>query len=185
VDLAEHHWVLLLDADEAINEALQTELLQLKQTTLIQPGYRLMRREWLAWKTPIEKHGRWQHRWVKRTDHLRLFDRRIVHLSDHPVHAAPFSTLPTPALKNDLLHWGDAPFSYRRDKARRYAKMQAQPMIHKAAWMIYTKCLFAPIWAFIQDYWIRRGFMNPALGLVAALHSGYASYLKYKDQLKR
>lgn len=180
VDLAKHDWVLLLDADEELSEALQAEILTL-ENRLEPPGYRLQRREWLAWKTPIEQHGRWQHPWVKKTDHLRLFDRRIAQLSEHPVHAAPHSKQPALLLKNDLLHWGDAPFQHRREKARQYARLGAGI---GSRWQAVIKLPFAPLWAFFQDYFLRRGFMNPWLGLAAAMHSAYASFLKYWYRLK-
>ncbi len=181
VDSATHDWILLLDADEALSPALQAEISALKLHFLEAPGYRLRRREWLAWKSPIEKHGRWQHPWVKLTDHLRLFDRRVVKLSQHPVHAAPFTHLPAPILKNDLYHWGDAPFSRRRIKARAYASHYSS---QKGNWKPVWKLLLAPVWAFFQDYLLRRGFMNPVLGFTAALHSAYACYLKYRNQLR-
>ncbi len=181
VDLAGYDWILLLDADEALSSALQTELLMLKQNHLTGTGYRLRRREWLAWKSPIEQHGKWQHDWVKLTDHLRLFDRRLVTLSRHPIHAAPSSFSATPLLNNVLLHWGDAPFSYRRSKARRYAELDDR---HASPWRAYPRLLLAPVWAFVQDYFLRRGFMNPVLGLAAAAHSAYATFLKYRHKLK-
>lgn len=179
VNMAKHDWVLLLDADEALSESLQAEILMLKsqlQAPGYPPGYRLSRCEWLAWREPIEQNGAWQHPWVKRTDHLRLFDRRVVRLSDHPVHAAPLCETPTPILKHDLLHWGDAPFRHRREKARHYARLAANS---GSRWLAIPKLILAPLWAFIQDYFLRRGFMNPLLGLAAAGHSAYASFLKY------
>lgn len=181
VDLAENDWVLLLDADEALSDTLQTELLSIKPV-LQSPGYRLRRREWLAWKKPILRHGRWQNAWVKRTDHLRLFDRHAARLSQHPVHAAPVTDQNAPLLQYDLLHWGDAPFQHRRQKARRYAELGMEQGSRLSA---VLKLLPAPIWAFIQDYFLRRGFMNPLLGLMAALHSAYASWLKYWYRVKR
>ncbi len=185
VDLAKHDWILLLDADEALSHQLQTEIQLIKpqlQPQLRLPGFRLRRREWLAWREPIERYGRWQHCQVKRTDHLRLFDRRVVKLSDHPVHAAPVSHSPTPLLKHDLLHWGDAPFHHRQEKARRYAELGAHI---GSRWFAMPKLILAPAWAFVQDYFLRRGFLNPLLGLVAASHSAYASFLKYWWRIKR
>ncbi len=181
VDLAQHDWVLLLDADEALSAALQQEIRTLKQQGFSGPGYRFGRREWLAWREPVSRHGRWQHPWVRLTDHLRLFDRRLVRLSEHPVHAAPATSLATPLLKYPLLHWGDAPFRRRREKARRYAELSA---LSTTSWRAYPKLLLAPPWALLQDYILRRGCMNPWLGLMAAGHSAYASFLKYWYRLR-
>ena len=126
VDLALHDWILLLDADEALSAAAQTEIAALRDQQQLQgPGYRLRRREWLAWREPIEQHGRWQGALVRLTDHLRLFDRRQVRLSAHPVHAAPVATKRTPLLRHELLHWGDAPFARRLEKQQRYAQLLA------------------------------------------------------------
>ena len=174
--LASNDWILLLDADEALSAALQEEIAALKSSGFKAPGYRLRRREWLANKKPITEHGRWQHRWVKLTDHLRLFHRQQIEFTSHPVHAAPYSSAATELLQADLLHWGDAPFSRRLEKAYRYASLYSVTKSRNT----WIKPYFAPVWAFIQDFFIRRYFFDSYLGFHAAKCSFWSSYWKYK-----
>jgi len=176
VDLALHDWVLLLDADEALSAEAQAEIAALRDQQQLQAaGYRLRRREWLVWREPIEQHGRWQGALVRLTDHLRLFDRRQVRLSAHPVHAAPVATKRTPLLRHELLHWGDAPFARRLAKQHRYARMlAAQQTIRPAAW----RRLASPTAALLRDLFLRRYLLDGPLGWRAAWCSLQCSRIK-------
>lgn len=184
IALAAHDWVLLLDADEALSPALLEHLKKLKKAGFNGAGYRLRRREWLARKTPLESHGRWQRRGVKLTDHLRLFARNQIRFSDHPVHAAPLSHQPTPLLSPELLHWGDAPFSRRRQKARDYATLNARHGKNNPTVWLHVKQWLSPAWAFLQDYFLRRYYLDGLLGLEAAYCSAYARWMHYRALLK-
>lgn len=179
VSLASNDWVLLLDADEALSETLNAELLVLKKTGFSGAGYRLKRREWLSAKTPVEQYGRWQRHGVRLTDHLRLFNRREIHFTSHVVHAAPKANVNTPVLNSDLLHWGDAPFDHRLKKARHYAEvMNARSALPAASWFKKT---LSPFWAFFQDYILRRYFLDGYLGFKAAQCSFLQAYWKYHN----
>ena len=179
ITLANSDWVLLLDADEALSTKLQEEIIHLKKIGFSGIGYRFKRREWLANKRPIERYGRWQRPGVKLTDHLRLFNRQEISFTQHPIHAAPIAEKHTPLLKHDLLHWGDAPFSNRLNKARRYADIikQTQTCSSKSS---LKRCL-SPGWAFVQDYFLRRYFLDGYFGFKAAVCSFWQTYWKYHN----
>jgi len=176
VDLASHDWILLMDADEALSIPAQSEITVMRDAHQLDgAGYRLRRREWLAWREPSEQHGRWQGPLVRLTDHLRLFDRRQVRLSAHPVHAAPVAATPTPLLRHELLHWGDAPFSRRLAKQQRYARMlTAQQTIRSPAW----RRLASPAAALLRDLILRRYLLDGPLGWRAAWCSAQCSWIK-------
>ncbi|MBU1189128.1 MAG: glycosyltransferase family 2 protein [Gammaproteobacteria bacterium] len=176
VDLASHDWILLMDADEALSVPAQGEIAAMRDAQQLQgAGYRLRRREWLAWREPIAQHGRWQGPLVRLTDHLRLFDRRQVRLSNHPIHAAPTAAVGTPLLRHELLHWGDAPFARRLAKQQGYARMLAQQQPHRAAaW----RQLASPAAALLRDLLLRRYLLDGPLGWRAAWCSMQCSRLK-------
>jgi len=183
VDLALHDWILLLDADEALTAPAQAEISALRdQQQLNAAGYRLRRREWLAWKEPIEQHGRWQGPLVRLTDHLRLFDRRLVRLSQHPVHAAPKAAAATPLLRHELLHWGDAPFARRLAKQRHYAQMLAVDGQQRRHCTTALKRALSPGMALLRDLVLRRNLLDGPLGWRAAWCSAQASSIKAKAQ---
>lgn len=183
VDLALHDWILLLDADEALSVAAQAEIAAMRDAQrLAGAGYRLRRREWLAWREPIAQHGRWQGKLVRLTDHLRLFDRRQVRLSEHPVHAAPVAAGATPLLQHELLHWGDAPFARRLAKQQRYAQLLAA---HAAHSMSTSKRLLAPAAALLRDLLLRRYLLDGALGWRAAWCSAQCSWIKANSQQRK
>ena len=170
VSLASHDWILLLDADEALDDDLAAAIRAQATDGLRAPGYRLLRREWLYW--------RWQHRWSRCTDHLRLFDRRRIDWSQSPVHAAPRSAVRTPALRGRLLHWGDSPMAHRIAKLNRYTSLSMEATAPSP-----VRCLLgvglAPAAAFVHDYLLRLGFLSGAAGFCAAGYSAFNAFAKY------
>jgi len=49
------------------------------------------------------------------------------------------------------------------------------------------KIIFSPLWAFINGYFLRLGFIEGYIGFVIAVHTAQQSYLKYQKlrQLQR
>ena len=172
IDLAATDWVLLLDADEALSPELAAEINALMQTAPAHPAYRLPRAEWLFW--------RWPHRWTRLTDHLRLFDRRVVHFDEHPVHAAPKTDRTTGRLDHRLLHYGEKDLSTRIDKLNRYARDAAAWQSHRMGRASpYLKLFAAPPAAFLRDYFYRRHIVNGLAGLLTSACSAIAAFLRY------
>ena len=175
VSLATHDWVLLLDADEALDERLAASIRAHSTAVLRAPGYRLRRREWLYW--------RWQHRWSRCTDHLRLFDRHVIQWSANPVHAAPRSDKATPVLEGRLLHWGDSPMTHRIAKLNRYTSLTAQASRVSPVRTV-TGLVLAPPAAFARDYLLRLGCLSGAAGFCAAGYSAFNAFAKYAKRLE-
>ena len=74
ISMAKNDWVLLLDADEELSLALAEEIKTLMNSGPTVSGYRLLRAEWLGW--------RWPSPGTRLTDHLRLFDRRMMKMGN-------------------------------------------------------------------------------------------------------
>jgi len=175
VSLAAHDWIVLLDADEALDDRLSASIGKRAGEGLDPPGYRLRRREWLYW--------RWQHSWSRCTDHLRLFHRHRIDWSHSAVHAAPRSPTRTPVLAGRLLHWGDSPMTHRIGKLNRYTSITAA-----ATPLSPARCLsgliLAPPAAFARDYLLRLGFLSGAAGFCAAGYSAFNAFAKYAKRLE-
>lgn len=176
VDLASHDWVLLLDADEALSADLAEEIQQLINSTPKHKGYRLLREEWLYWQWPGSYTGL--------TDHLRLFNRRHMHMSEHPVHAAPRVTGKTPLLKHRLRHYGEKNLQARVDRINRYSSQAVDWKLQKKPSFLRLRLLLSPPVAFLREYIYRRQFLNGWAGYVTSRTAAFHAFLRYAKLLE-
>ncbi|MEJ8568736.1 glycosyltransferase family 2 protein [Elongatibacter sediminis] len=175
IGLARHDQVLLLDADEALSDELAAEINTLLQAATELPPCRLRREEWLYW--------RWPRAGTRLTDHLRLFDRRTVRMSDHPVHAAPRTDRPTRLLRGRLRHHGHADIGGQLRRIDVYtsgaAHWRAGP-----AWLEGLRMILAPPVAFLREYVWRRQFLNGWAGYIAARLAATHAFLRHARRLE-
>ena len=175
VDKAAHDWVLLLDADERLDEHARATI----ERELAAPradGYRLARREWLFW--------RWPHPGTRPNWHLRLFRRSRGALNDVPVHAAPEVRGRVIDLDAGFLHYGEPELAVRVEKINRYSSGMAE---HKRAGrpaLLGLRLLVYPSLAFLRFYVLQRYFLNGWAGYFAARSMAFYAFLKYAKVLE-
>src|SRR5665647_1529785 len=115
VQSARHDWVLCLDADERVSEALRASILAVLAAPAAQayamPRCNRFMGRWL-------RHGEGYPDWS-----LRLFDRRHARWSDDPVHEKVLADAPAARLEGDLLHDTAETLAGYLDKQNRYTSM--------------------------------------------------------------
>ncbi|MCF6225274.1 MAG: glycosyltransferase family 2 protein [Xanthomonadales bacterium] len=169
IELAEHDWVLLLDADEWLSQKLRERLQQWRQQPPSADAYRLQRREWLLWQ--------WQHKWSKPVTPIRLFDRRTSRMNSVPVHAALVCDGQVDTLKAALLHTGEADIHTKVEKINEYSSGQAE--WRGSRQFLRLRMLVYPGFAFWREYLLRRQFLNGWAGFIAARSAAFYAFLKY------
>jgi len=175
VDKAAHDWVLLLDADERLDEKARASI----ERELAAPradGYRLARREWLFW--------RWPHPATRPNWHLRLFRRSRGALNDVPVHAAPEVQGRVVDLDAEFLHFGEPELAVRVDKINRYSSGMAEHKRASRPSLLGLRLLFYPPLAFFRFYVLQRYFLNGWAGYLAARSMAFYAFLKYAKVLE-
>jgi len=181
IDLANHDWVLLLDADEAVDQPLAEAMRRVLQSPEGPNAYRLRREEWLYWQ--------WPRPGTRLTDHLRLFDRRFVRLGDHPVHAAPeliagASGRACPLLAGRLRHFGHAGLGGQIDRINHYTSASLEGPEQPAPRLPRTRMILSPPAAFIREYVFRRQFLNGWAGFIAARMAAWHAFLRHAKRLE-
>src|SRR4029078_6566662 len=122
VDAATHDWVLCLDADERVSDALAASIrAAFGGGAPASPAYAVARRNrflgrWLA-------HGEGYPDWT-----VRLFDRRRARWSDDVVHEHVVADGPVGRLEGDLLHASAESLDAYLAKQNRYSTLQAEAM---------------------------------------------------------
>jgi len=171
VSAAAHDWVLCLDADERISDALRAaivaEMRSPHASVYAMPRCNRFLERWL-------RHGEGYPDWC-----IRLFDRRKARWSDDPVHEKVVTSTLVQKLTGDLLHESAETLERYLDKQNRYTSLQAR-QLHAAgrrasAWHL----ALAPLARFIKFYLLRRGFLDGVPGLVHVCIGCMNSFNKY------
>jgi len=171
VGAAAHDWVLCLDADERVSEALREAILaELRAPrTAVYAMARCNRflGRWL-------RHGEGYPDWS-----VRLFDRRRAHWSDDAVHEKVIAAAPVHRLSGDLLHESAETLERYLDKQNRYTSLQAHTLHAEGRRAGAWHLVLPPLARFVKFYFLRRGFLDGVPGLVHVCIGCMNSFNKY------
>lgn len=171
IDKAQHRWVLLLDADEALTDAARPII----EAALERPresGFRLPRREQMFWT--FQHEGSWINA------HLRLFDRRCGAMNDVPVHATPEVTGAVRTLRGAiLLHYGEPEIRTKVDKINAYSSGLVVDKLRRGQRFLGLRMLLYPPVFFLRQYFFKRYFLSGWAGFISAATGAFYVFLKY------
>lgn len=171
--LATHDTILSMDADEALDETLQKNILLQKQKGFTK-SYSFNRLNNYFGK--FIRHG-WEYPDFK----IRIFNRNHVKWNHAAVHEdlVGIDKKEVVLLKGDLLHFTFKNIDEHIDKMNRYTSLSAIEMHRKGKRGSFFKMLFSPIVYFINGYFLKLGFLDGVHGFTLAKLGAFATYLKY------
>lgn len=172
--LAQGQWVLSLDADERVNEALRDEILAAIGADKQAAAYRIPRRS--RYCGQFMQHSGWSPDYV-----VRLFRRGSAKFSDDLVHERLVVQGKVGTLNAPLLHLSFPDFESVLDKANRYSTAGAHAMYLKGKGKnaSLVGAIGHGLWAFFRTYVLRRGFLDGQLGLALAISNAEGTYYRY------
>ena len=171
VGTAAHDWVLCLDADERVSEALRDAILaELRAPRAAVYAMARCNRFLGRWL----RHGEGYPDWS-----VRLFDRRQARWSDDLVHEKVITAAPVHRLSGDLLHESADTLERYLDKQNRYTSLQASKLHAEGRRAGAWQLVLAPAARFIKFYFLRLGFLDGAPGLVHVCIGCMNSFNKY------
>ncbi len=173
IDAAKYDWILSLDADEAIDAELQQSLLQLVLTNE-EEVFDIRFKNFFCNKWI--RFGEWGFDW-----HIRLFNRKKIHWNNVAVHenlVFPEGVKVT-KLKGNILHYTVQSMEEYEAKTDQYARMNANKYAAAGKKTNFFKQYFSPLFAFIQHYIFRLGFLDGAAGFIIARTTARYTFLKY------
>ena len=171
-DLAAHDWILSLDADESLSEALEAEIWQIKKTGPACDGYTMPR---LA-----QYLGRWiLHSGWYPDRKIRLFDRRKAKWVGKFVHESVTVEGHVGHLKSNLLHFTCSSLSEHLKSLDSYTTLAAQDIASQRNRVTFTKLLLDPPWTFFHAYVLKAGFLDGPEGLAIAYMAALYNFVKY------
>lgn len=175
VDQARHDWVLCIDADERVGDALRAAIV----AVLAAPTF-------AAWR--FARCNRFMGRYLKHGEgypdwSLRLFDRRRARWSDDPVHERVIAGEPVGTLDGDLFHESAESLEAYLAKQNRYSTIAADEALANGERATAAHLVLSPLLRFVKFYVFRAGFLDGVPGLVHILAGCAASFAKYAKML--
>ena len=168
----EYDWVMSLDADEALSEALEGEIWQIKKNGPQFDAYTMPR---LA-----QYLGRWiLHSGWYPDRKVRLFDRRKAKWVGNYVHEAVVVEGSLGHLKSNILHFTCHSLSEHLSTMDRYTTLAAEQIVDQKTHVGWTQLAVNPAWTFFKSYVLQLGFLDGMEGLAIANMAALYNFLKY------
>jgi glycosyltransferase involved in cell wall biosynthesis len=171
-DQASYDWVLSIDADESLSEALEAEIWQIKKTGPQYDAYTMPR---LA-----QYLGRWiLHSGWYPDRKIRLFDRRKARWEGDYVHESVVVQGTVGHLESNLLHFTCNSLTEHLRTMDRYTTLAAEQLVDQKAKITWRRIVLDPLWTFFKTYFLKQGFRDGLEGLCIAYMAAFYNFVKY------
>jgi glycosyltransferase involved in cell wall biosynthesis len=171
MDKASMDWVLQLDADEALEPQLSTEIEAALKESPAMSGFWIPRKNFFL--------GRWmKHGGFYPDPKLRLIRRRAGRFEEYGAHPTIKVNGPTGRLSHALLHNAYPTLRGYIDHMNSYSSMGAEVAAAKGHRSFsLTNIVIRPLLTLVYNYFFRLGFLDGREGLLLHLyHSAYVSW---------
>lgn len=169
---AANDWILSIDADEALSEALEAEIWQIKRNGPKFDAY------------TVPRLAKYMGRWILHSGwypdrKVRLYDRRCAEWVGEYVHESVHVRGRLGHLQYDLLHFTCDSLSEHLKTMDRYTTLAAEQLVAQKKDIGMRHLLLDPPWTFLRSYVFKRGFLDGLEGLTIAYMAALYNYVKY------
>jgi glycosyltransferase involved in cell wall biosynthesis len=172
LDAAQGEWILSLDADERIPDALRNEILAAIDAPA-HDTYALPRLS--SFCGHFIRHAGWYPDYI-----VRLFRRDAGRFSDDLVHESVIVKRGTSGrLRTPMLHYSYLDDDAYLRKLTQYSTLGAQQAFAAGKRSSLGKAIVHACSAFLRSYVFKRGFLDGRAGVMVALSTAESTYHKY------
>jgi glycosyltransferase involved in cell wall biosynthesis len=169
---ASHDWILSIDADESLSEALEGELWQLKKNGPQFDAYTMPRM--------AQYLGRWiRHSGWYPDRKVRLYHREKATWVGDYVHESVKVSGRVGHLESNLLHFTCDSLSEHIKTMDRYTTLAAEQLVAQKEAVTWSRLVFEPPWTFFRSYVLQLGYLDGMEGLAIANMAALYNFLKY------
>ncbi|MBI1896537.1 MAG: glycosyltransferase family 2 protein [Acidobacteria bacterium] len=169
---AANDWIFSIDADEALSEALEGEIWQIKKNGPNYDAYTMPR---LA-----QYLGRWiLHSGWYPDRKIRLYNRHKAKWVGQYVHETVQVDGSIGHLDSDLLHFTCSSLSEHLKSMDRYTTLAAEQLVAQKKHVGWNDLILDPAWTFFRTFVLRRGFLDGMEGLTIAYMAALYNFVKY------
>ncbi|MDZ7725840.1 MAG: glycosyltransferase family 2 protein [candidate division KSB1 bacterium] len=165
-------WVLSIDADEEVSDALRQQIKDVINDPASLNGYKIQRCS--RYLGSFIRHSGWEH-----DRPLRLLRKSCGRFDLKSVHESIHLQGPAGLLKAPLYHYPYPDISTHIDKMNRYSELGAQELAKKGRNSSPAAAVLHGTGKFLKMYLLKAGFLDGAAGFVLAKNSAFGVYLKY------
>jgi len=169
---AAHNWILSIDADEALSEALEGEIWTLKKSGARFDAYTMPRM--------AQYLGRWiLHSGWYPDRKVRLYDRRKARWEGDFVHESVHVHGTVGHFDSNLLHFTCTSLSEHLKTMDRYTTLAAEELVSRKMTVRWRHLICDPAWTFLRTYILQQGYLDGLEGLTIAYMASLYTFLKY------
>lgn len=172
-DYTKHPWIISIDSDEVLTDALIEEIKQEKLDPQTVYAINILTNYCGNWIY----HSGWFPSYKK-----RLFHRDFVRWDDREVHENLTwnGHIKVQRLKNILHHYSYSSFADHQRKGEHYARLGAEHLLIANKKVSWLKKYFSPLFRFFRMYILQLGFLDKKAGFLLALREARFVALKYR-----
>ncbi len=172
---ASHDWVLFMDADERLTDALRDEILQTLASDPPHSAYYFYRA--FMFQQSVLRFSGWQS-----DKNFRLFRKSKVRFTPKRiVHETLLVDGSTDILKNKLIHYSYKDYHDYKGKMIKYGKMKAHEELPKNYHPNLFHFAFKPFYKFLNHYVFRLGFLDGKKGIIICYLNALSVYARYQE----
>ncbi len=170
LDKAKNEWVLFVDADERVSPSFRDEIIQLTNNSINQySGFYIKRKDFI-WGKEL-KYGETGSIWL-----LRLAKKSTGHW-EGKVHEEWKIKGKVGKLKNPLNHYPHPTVGEFLKEINFYTDLRAKELYMSDIPVYWTSIVLYPLGKFMQNYFLKFGFLDGIRGLIFALMMSFHSFL--------
>lgn len=176
---AKHNWVLFIDADERLTDALKNEVLKTVNSDQKKAAAYYFLRIFMFEKQRMRFTG------TQSDKNYRLFQKSKVKFDlTKTVHETLLVDGESKVLKNKLIHYSYNNYEEFKNKRLKYTSMQAKELLAKNKKPTAFHFIVKPAFRFFKHYVIGLGFLDGKKGIVLSYLMALGIYNRYSE-LKR
>lgn len=169
---AGNDWILSLDADESLSEALEAEIWRFKKGEPEHDAYTMPRM------------ARYLGRWIRHSGwypdrKVRLYHRDKATWEGDYVHESVKVTGTLGHMEGNLLHFTCDSLSEHIKTMDRYTTLAAEQLVASKQKVTWGRLILEPPWTFFNTYVVKAGFLDGVEGLAIANMAALYNFLKY------
>lgn len=170
---ATYPYILSLDADEALSDELRASILKVKNNWTHDGYY-------------FNRLTNYCGKWIRHTSwypsrKLRLWDARKGWWGGFNPHDKFFlqKGATRQFLKGDILHYSYYSVSEHLEQMNNFSTILARSYFERGRRVYFFSVVLHPMWRFIKDLIIKRGFLDGYYGFIVSVNSAHEVFLKY------
>ena len=170
----QYQYVITLDADEALSDALKNSILSEKDT---------LKYDAYSFKRLTNFCGKWiKHTGWYPDKKIRIFNKNKIKWDNKIIHEDLLfdsNDIKIKQLEGNLLHYSYYTIDEHIRQINKFSSLKAEALFKKGKKASCIKIFLDPIATFFRLYLIRMGFLDGFYGFVISVNSAHSTFLKY------